>query len=254
MLIVEDNATNRSVVEALLRRQGLRFESVGDGQEAVSRVTAGTGPALVLMDCQMPIMDGWEATRAIRQWESEHGRGRVPIVAMTASAFEEDRERCRLAGMDDFIAKPIDLGALATATSRWLGALRTPAGHGAVEAAATATGRAVFDAPWMLRQLGGDRVLATEIVRASLGDLESGLARMEAAISEGRIADAAREAHTMKGLAAQVGAFRLAECMKDGYGRLKAGEPVKPAELAILREEFGMLGRALCEWLDRAPD
>jgi signal transduction histidine kinase/CheY-like chemotaxis protein/type II secretory pathway pseudopilin PulG len=252
VLVVEDNATNRAVVEALLRKQGLRFESVGDGQEAVNRVTAGTGPALVLMDCHMPIMDGWEATRTIRGWEDEHRKPRVPIIAMTASAFEEDRERCRAAGMDDFIAKPIDLGTLAAATARWLGASGKPASPSTESTAATLE-RATFDASWMLRQLGGDKALAVEIVRSSLGDLEAGLDRLEASLSDGRLVDAAREMHTMKGLTAQIGAMRLCERMKVGYGRVNHGEMLDMPELAALRDDFGQLRHAACKWLDHMP-
>ncbi|MDD5248420.1 MAG: ATP-binding protein [Rhodocyclaceae bacterium] len=119
VLAVEDNATNRFVIEAMLRSQGLRFESVENGQEAIDRITAGIRPDLVLMDCQMPIMDGYEATTRIRAWERENGRPRLPIIALTASAYEEDRRRCLAAGMDAFLTKPVDINDLAAAIDKW---------------------------------------------------------------------------------------------------------------------------------------
>ncbi|MCX8018106.1 MAG: ATP-binding protein, partial [Rhodocyclaceae bacterium] len=94
VLIVEDNLTNRLVIEAMMKRLGLRYESVSHGQEAVERITAGALPDLVLMDCQMPVMDGYEATRRIRQWEREQQRPRLPVIALSAGVYADDRERC----------------------------------------------------------------------------------------------------------------------------------------------------------------
>ncbi|MEW6165516.1 MAG: ATP-binding protein [Pseudomonadota bacterium] len=121
VLIVEDNATNRTVIEALLRQRGLRFESVVNGQEALEHIFLGaTLPDLVLMDCQMPVMDGYETTRRIRAWEGEGQRSRLPIVALTASVFEADRQRCASAGMDDFLPKPLDVKELHACLDKWL--------------------------------------------------------------------------------------------------------------------------------------
>ncbi len=119
VLIVEDHAVNRLLIERLLTKRGIRFASVGNGQEAVDVVTTGTVPDLVLMDCQMPVMDGYAATEAIRQWEQEGGRARLPIIALTGDAFQEDRERCHAIGMDDFLAKPLDLHALFDVIEKW---------------------------------------------------------------------------------------------------------------------------------------
>ncbi len=119
VLVVEDNATNRLVIEAMLTRQGMRFESVENGQEAVDRVTAGIRPDLVLMDCQMPVLDGYGATKQIRAWEQKNGMARLPIIALTASAYEEDRLACLAAGMDDFLTKPVNLKTLAATLDNW---------------------------------------------------------------------------------------------------------------------------------------
>ncbi|MCK6411544.1 MAG: ATP-binding protein [Azonexus sp.] len=121
VLVVEDNPTNRKVVEALLRKQGLDAVSVENGQEAIDALKNGLRPNLVLMDMEMPVMDGLTATRHIRAWETQTDQGRHPIVALTANAFEEDNQLCREAGMDDFLTKPINLEALKVVAARWLG-------------------------------------------------------------------------------------------------------------------------------------
>ena len=83
-------------------------------------ITQGDPPDLVLMDCQMPVMSEFEATARIREWEAENGLARLPIVALTAGAFDDDRERCLAVGMDDFVTKPIDFVALPAVVARWL--------------------------------------------------------------------------------------------------------------------------------------
>lgn len=116
VLVVEDNAVNQLVAREMVSKLGYGVDVVTDGAEAVSAVAASTYAA-VLMDCHMPVMDGFEATRAIRTAE---GAGHVPIIAMTAGAMDEDRERCLAAGMDDFLTKPVDLDALGKTLKRWV--------------------------------------------------------------------------------------------------------------------------------------
>jgi CheY-like chemotaxis protein len=111
--VVEDSPTNKMVVETMLSKLGYRFQTVENGQEAVTILERGLQPDLILMDCQMPVMDGFTATTRIREREARTGSPRRPIVALTAGAFEEDRERCLAVGMDDFLAKPLDFGTLA---------------------------------------------------------------------------------------------------------------------------------------------
>jgi PAS domain S-box-containing protein len=129
VLVVEDNPANRTVVVSLLKKLGLDVAHAADGRAAVDYLTGG-GPAdLVLMDCQMPVMDGFEATAAIRAWEQTRDGHRVhlPIVALTAAAFDEDRQRCLAAGMDDFVAKPVNFGLLNEVLAHWLPAAPAPA-------------------------------------------------------------------------------------------------------------------------------
>jgi two-component system sensor histidine kinase/response regulator len=119
ILVVEDNAANLKLSVRLVERLGYRADVAGNGAEAVSILERGSYDA-VLMDCQMPELDGYEATKLIRK--NETGGRRVPIIAMTAAALSGDRERCLAAGMDDYISKPIKLHVVAAVLERWLGA------------------------------------------------------------------------------------------------------------------------------------
>jgi len=122
VLVVEDNAINQAVVAAMLRKLGLVPVLAADGALGVAALQGGEPAALVLMDVQMPVLDGYAATGRIRAWEAAGGRARLPIVALTADAYEEDRQRCLAAGMDDFLAKPVDYRQLQAVLAKWLAA------------------------------------------------------------------------------------------------------------------------------------
>ena len=119
VLVAEDNPVNQRVVQALLARLGVQVEIVQDGCEALGARTRGTWD-IVLMDCQMPGLDGFEATRSWRRAEGASGARRVPIIALTANALAGDRELCLEAGMDDYLAKPIRLESLLAMFQKWL--------------------------------------------------------------------------------------------------------------------------------------
>ena len=123
ILVAEDNPVNQKVAQSLLQRLGCEVVVVADGREAVERVAEG-GFDLVFMDCQMPVMDGYDAVRAIRV--AERTGSRLPIVALTASVLTEDRERCAAAGMDDHTSKPVSLDALRKVLERWLAPVDPP--------------------------------------------------------------------------------------------------------------------------------
>jgi len=118
--MADDAPANRLVNERLLARLGVEVRAVEDGAQAVEAALGGWAPDLVLMDLQMPGMDGLEATRRVREDEARAGRRRVPIVALTAAAFDADRQRCLDAGMDGYLSKPILLAALRAELARWL--------------------------------------------------------------------------------------------------------------------------------------
>ncbi len=123
VLVAEDNDINQMVIGELLRRMGYAHDVVATGRAAVDAAldasSRGAGYDLVLMDCQMPELDGWAATAALRAAEAARPGRRLPVVALTANAIKGDRERCLAAGMDDYLTKPIDPAALAAALARW---------------------------------------------------------------------------------------------------------------------------------------
>ena len=121
VLLVEDHEVNRMVAEEMLARLGARVRSAKDGNEALAQWRTERLD-LILMDCQLPGLDGYEATRLIRNLERESGLGRrTPIVAMTSHAMPEERQRCLDAGMDDFLTKPVDMGVLKRVLGEWAG-------------------------------------------------------------------------------------------------------------------------------------
>jgi PAS domain S-box-containing protein len=205
ILVAEDNATNREVVLAQLQKLGCRADAVSNGAEAVEALQHG-GYDLVLMDCQMPVMDGFEATRRIR----ETIQPGIPIIAVTADAMSGDRDRCLSKGMNDYISKPVDLGQLADVLARWL----PVSGAGdATQALAQREGEqtdVIFNMDALLRRLMGDRKLAGTIVKGFLQDVPSQLNNLRARLDQNDAPGARRQAHALKGAAATV----AAECLR----------------------------------------
>ena len=104
----------------LLDQFGITVRAAPDGQQALAALMQGAQVDLIFMDLQMPVLDGYAATEQIRQWEAQTGRSRCPIIAQSADAFAPDRQRCLDVGMDDFLAKPIDIALLRALLERWL--------------------------------------------------------------------------------------------------------------------------------------
>jgi len=120
VLLVEDNPVNQIVATKMLEKAGLTFEVANNGEQAMQRLSAEHNFDLVLMDCQMPVMDGYEAAQALRKKEQENALDRLPVIAMTANAMEGDKEKCFAAGMDDYVSKPVNQQALKETLARWL--------------------------------------------------------------------------------------------------------------------------------------
>jgi PAS domain S-box-containing protein len=227
ILVVEDNLVNREVMLAQLSVLGYRAVAVANGALAVEAV-AGNGYDLVLMDCQMPVMDGFEATLHIR--ELHHSD--IPIVAVTADAMPADRDRCLGAGMSDYIAKPVELRVLSETLARWLPV------RGADTAAAPPMGRAgeakkavVFNRDALLRRLMGDRRLAAAILQSFVADCPSRLNGLQQRIAAADGGGAQTQAHALKGAAATVGAEALQALAAAIEGAGAEGEVARCAEL-----------------------
>jgi signal transduction histidine kinase/DNA-binding response OmpR family regulator len=224
VLLVEDNPINQSVAQAMLRKLGLQMTLANHGQEALDLVRARDFD-LVLMDCQMPVMDGFAATAAIRRLPGERGK-RLPIVALTANTMQGDEARCLQAGMDDFLAKPYSLTQLQATLSRWLwahaagpaqaahapgvrraGTVALPA-EAAPETAALTINLAALDT---LRELDptGSTDLVKELLRMFLDTAPQAVARLRSAIAAGNSKAVGQAAHALKSSAANVGADRL---------------------------------------------
>ncbi len=250
VLVVEDNPTNQKVVASILEKLGLECAITADGEQGVAAATGGGAADLILMDVQMPVLDGYAATQRIRRWESENGRVPRPIIALTANAFETDRQRCLDAGMDDFLSKPVQVESLKAVLSKWLGGKMVSAGPVADAACALPAGAPpVFDEAGMLGMFDGDRGLAQEIIRSAMEDFPNYLGNLEQAVAARDWPAAGRICHTMKGLAAQIGAHAFARRCKELDLRLRDGGEIDAAVIASLRGEFGTLRQALQPWL-----
>ena len=210
VLIAEDNPVNQQVLLRQVQRLGIVADAVDNGQEALDALEHTRYDA-VLMDCQMPVMDGYAATRAIRARETPGGP-RLPIVAVTANAMREDFERCREAGMDDFVAKPVTIQALTNAIERAVSASRSgeePPG----EADGAPTGGVDLAALASLQEdLGGPDALA-RIVRLFLEQLDPQAEQIDASARGGDHESLGRIAHRMRSSAATLGAIGMADLL-----------------------------------------
>jgi signal transduction histidine kinase/CheY-like chemotaxis protein len=235
VLVGEDNATNQLVLARLLENRGLQVD-VRETGGAVVAATENTRYDLVFMDCRMPEMDGYEATREIRRRESAARRPRTPIVATTADAMPGDRERCLAAGMDGHVAKPIDTDELDAVLGRFLGGL-----HGAAApeagAAPPALSRAALDA---IRVAMGD--LFRPVVERYLDDAASTLDALRRAAGEGDVLAVQDAAHRLKGSSSLVGAIALADRCQTLMTSTAADAP---ALVLAVEEEHGRVREAL---------
>ncbi|HEY1778799.1 MAG TPA: PAS domain S-box protein [Solirubrobacteraceae bacterium] len=214
VLIAEDNPVNQQVLLRQAQRLGLVAEAVDNGQAALDALAARSYD-VVLMDCQMPVMDGYAATQRIRELEASAGGRRMPIVAVTANAMREDFDRCRESGMDDFVAKPVTLAALANAIERAVATSRgdgAAAGAAAQSAPAPAAGVDREALASLQEDLGGPDALL-RIVRLFLEQLDPQAGQIEAAAKGGEHETLARNAHRMRSSAATLGASALADTL-----------------------------------------
>jgi signal transduction histidine kinase/CheY-like chemotaxis protein len=207
ILLAEDNEINQRVVVGLLRPRGHVIDVAPNGAEAVRAVQTSTYD-IVLMDLQMPVMGGLEATRAIRTLEAEAGR-HTRIVAMTARAMRGDREQCLAAGMDGYLAKPVDREALLALIERNAGFVATPVPPES------------FDMQAIRARLGGDEELVSQLLQLFLDSCPDLMARVSDGITQGNAAEVHIATHTLRGVAAQfsaVGVVSAAAALESAAG------------------------------------
>jgi len=219
VLLVEDNDINQEVARAILESAGHRVELANDGADALGR-TARKRYDCILMDCQMPVMDGLEATRRMRIAEAGERRPRTPVIALTANAMAGERERCLQAGMDDFLAKPFTMNALLAVVARNT-MPPTEAGPAAPTPLATGFDPAALDELARLdRETPG--FLARVVGRFLAGS--PALIEQMASASPETIADAERAAHTLRSTSARFGAFALSGFAGEAEAAARTGD------------------------------
>jgi two-component system, sensor histidine kinase and response regulator len=232
LLLAEDNPVNQQVAAAMLENLGYRVDVVADGAEAV-KAAALTPYQAILLDCQMPVLDGYQATSEIRR--QQDGSRRTPIIAVTASAMESDQQRCLAAGMDDYLAKPLSLKALAAVLARWAAGGATPP---------------VLDSQVVgrLEKLGeaAGKDLMGQLATLFLADADVRVAALRQALATDDAAAVVRSAHTLSGASANLGATDLARmcaamATESTAGDLSGGG----ARLEAVEAELGRVRSAL---------
>ena len=263
ILLAEDNSINQKLVVALLEKQGHSVVVTANGREALQqlRITDGglrmdaNQPAvpfdLVLMDVQMPEMDGLEATTRLRAWEGTT-RGRLPVLAMTAYAMKGDREMCLTRGMDDYVAKPIQPAELYAAIARLtmssapIAALESPR----VESAPAASAGLV-DEVESLKRVAGDRKLLRSMIAMFFEESPKEMSRLREALAHGDVVGVRRTAHTLMGMIGHFGqreAYSAVERLEllGRSGDLSGAAPAVTAlEAALLRQRPALTALAV---------
>ncbi|MBE7375680.1 response regulator [Pseudomonas lopnurensis] len=260
LLLVEDNPLNQEMAVDILAQAGIHVEVAEHGAQALEMLLCSDYDG-VLMDCQMPVMDGFEATRRIRQ---QLGLLDLPVLAMTANAMAGDKESCLAAGMNAHIAKPIDVQRLFITLRQWIAPRQARPPEDAVAAEPSADASALPAIPGLpqqaqaLERLAGDAPLLRRLIRRFGETQADSVERIRQALASEDRASAARIAHTLKGLAATIGATALAEqaAALEHQLRHERHDPA-PSALAALGQTLGQLleqiHRALPPATDEAP-
>ena len=265
LLLAEDSVVNQRLAVALLERAGHKVTVAENGRIAVDRATDESFD-VVLMDVQMPVMDGLEATTAIRAREQRVG-GHIPIIAMTAHAMKGDREQCLASGMDGYVSKPIRSEELLAALEKYAvnaafpadeqcesgdspsypsGSSRVSPSSDSISFPAGHSVPSAFDSTVALRQVGGDRALLAELAAAFRGESRTLMAQLREAITTGDAAKLRRAAHTLKGAAGVFGAEAAFDTAMRVESLAAAGDLSQVGELfADLETQIGQLNAAL---------
>ncbi|TVR75547.1 MAG: response regulator, partial [Spirochaetaceae bacterium] len=232
VLVAEDNATNQLVALGILRKLGVHGDAVADGKEAL-RALETIPYDLVLMDVQMPEMDGLEATRSIRSGRSGVRNPDIPIVAMTGHAMQEDRERCLAAGMNDYLSKPVQVNEFTRVLDKWLPVALPSAGSTAPDHQPPEG--TVWNHSAMMERMMGDESLAREILNAFLDDAARFCTPFDAALDTSDMRGLERLAHSAKGVAGTLCADELQALAAQVEAAARNGDP---AALQQFREPW----------------
>jgi signal transduction histidine kinase/CheY-like chemotaxis protein/HPt (histidine-containing phosphotransfer) domain-containing protein len=242
ILLVEDNKTNQQLALAILKKFGLTADAVDDGAAAITALTT-TAYDLVLMDLQMPGMDGLSATRQIRAAGSKVLNPEIPIIALTANAMAGDRERCVEAGMNDYLSKPIHIEALERTLKQWL-----PKGKGApksperISTHRQRTQTVVFNPEWLMELLSGDKVKVVKIMRNFLTDFQQRIKDFGRCYHSGDRGSVMQLLHAIKGTAGNIGGEKLHEVAALLESSLERQDTDQADRLAALvQPEFAQL-------------
>ena len=239
VLVAEDNHWNQALAVRMLGWLGCSTDVVVNGRQAVE-AAARQAYGAVLMDCQMPEMDGYEATAAIRRREGTAVH--TPIIAMTAAASPEDRERCLAAGMDDYLAKPVILDDLKRVLGRWLpGQNGVPLGPGPAELAHEVVDSSAWKADPSDDGWAGSRSPLFTLVEAFLASVPRDIARLRAAVERDDATALQRAAHHLKGAAGLFGLAGMAACCEALEALAGIGDIATAGDLVHrLEEELGV--------------
>ena len=261
ILVAEDNPVNQEVVREMLKDLGCEVHCVGNGREAIDALPLRKYD-VVLMDCQMPELDGYGATRLIRQMEQSgegtgQGRSRLPIIALTAHAMQKDREECIATGMDDYLSKPFTQEQIFRVLSRWLPeseAERLESGEGEPSSQKTAEGPATLDPAALatIRELEkrGSTGFVDRVIQAYLDSSPQYLENLAEAIVLKDATAAFKAAHTLKSSSANLGAVRLSELCRELEHNSRAGDTDDGVRmLSEIKAEFELVQQALSEEL-----
>ncbi|MGZ8247915.1 response regulator [Methylomagnum sp.] len=243
ILLAEDNVVNQKVALKMLEQFEVSVDLVADGQDALAKLERNAYD-LAFMDCQMPNLDGYAATRAWRARESALGRSRLPIVALTANALEGEREKCLGAGMDGHLAKPFMLDGLAHMLSRWLPSAAPPV---TAPLAASPSANSVWDAATTLERLAGDVELLEELKTSFIDEAAARILELTPALNQP--AETIRQiAHLLKGMAGHFFAPEVTAAAIEVERQAKTGAiaPDDP-RIARLVEAVERLMRAMRE-------
>jgi len=244
ILVAEDNSINQEVIFAILNKLGHCTEIVRNGAQAVTALEQ-TDYDLVLMDCLMPEVDGYEATRRIRESGASGRNSNIPIIALTADAMEGSREKCIAAGMNDYLTKPVEPQQLAEALARWIVQAPVPA-LGEQPSNRAPKKDDVFQEDTLLNNLMGDKVLARTVLAGFLSDAPRQLRNLKKQIEQHDAPGAMAQAHTLKGAAATISAAAFCAVSSAMQQAATAGDLNRATELLLqLDEEFRRLKDAL---------